>query len=64
MPEEVQEQFLDFVHNVPFIRNLISPTRLKAKDCPRDEDGKIIIDLTNPPILEDMDYFRPTALHF
>ena len=64
LPQEVQEQFLDFVNNVPYIRNLISPNRLRAKDCPKDKDGKIIIDLTNPPILEDMDFFRPTALHY
>ena len=63
-PKEVQEQFLDFVNNVPFIRNLISPTRPYAKDCKRDETGKIIIDLTNPILHENMDYFRPTALHY
>jgi len=31
---------------------------------PRDEQGKVIIDITDPPILTDMDYFRPTALHY
>ena len=63
-PQEVQDQFLDFVHNVPYIRNLISPNRPYAKDCPKDEEGKIIIDFTNPPILTDMDYFRPVALKY
>ena len=63
-PQEVQDQFLDFIHNVPYIRNLISPTGPHAKDCPRDSSGRIIIDHTNPPILDDMDYFRPTAIHY
>ena len=63
-PQEVQEQFFDFINNVPFIKHLISPTRLKAKDLYRDEDNKIIINLTTPHILEDMDYFRPSAIHF
>ena len=27
-------------------------------------DGRIAVDLTNPHILEDMDYFRPAAIHF
>ena len=63
-PDEVQEQFYDFINNVPYIRNLISENRPYAKDLPRDEEGKIIIDLTNPPILSDMDYFRPSALHY
>jgi hypothetical protein len=53
---------LDFLNNVEFIKRLISPERKYAKDLPRDINGKIIIDLTNPHILVDMDYFRPTAL--
>lgn len=64
MPEEVAEQLLDFLQNVEYIRNLISPSRRRAKDMPHDEQGKIIVDLTNPHILENMDYFRPAALHF
>ena len=63
-PEEIKEQFFDFINTVPYIKNLISENRPYAKDCPRDQDGKIIIDFTNPPIIEDTDYFRPTAMHF
>ena len=64
MPDEVIDQFLDYIQNVPFIQNLITPDRPKAKDLPKDEDGKIIVDITKPHILEDMDYFRPAALHY
>lgn len=63
-PQEIQEQFFDFINNVPFIKHLISPTRVRAKDLPRDEEGKVLVDLTKPHILEDMDYFRPSAIHF
>ena len=63
-PQEVQEQFFDFINNVPFIRDLISYNRPRAKDLPRDSEGKIVIDITKPHILEDMDYFRPTAIHY
>ena len=28
-----------------------------------DPDGRIAVDLTNPHILTDMDYFRPAAIH-
>lgn len=63
-PQEVQEQFFDFINNVPYIKSLISESRPRAKDIPRDEEGKIVIDITKPHILEDMDYFRPTAIHF
>ena len=63
-PQEVQEQFLDFINNVPYIKNLISPNRPYTKDLPKDENGRAIIDLTNPPLHEDMDYFKPTALNY
>ena len=63
-PPEVKEQLFDVINNIPFIKHLISPERKYARDLPRDEDGKIIIDLAHPHILEDMDYFRPSALHY
>ena len=64
LPEEVVEQLYDCINNIPFIKNLISPNRKYAKDLPRDEKGRIIIDITNPHIIEDADYFRPAALHY
>ena len=54
-PQEVQEQFLDFINNVPYIKNLISPNRPYTRDLTKDENGGAIIDLTNPPLHEDMD---------
>lgn len=64
IPQEVQDQLFDVINNVQFIKNLISPNRQRAKDRPRDDRGRIIVDLSNPHILENMDYFRPTAIHF
>ena len=64
LPEEVRDQLFDIINNVEFVKRLISPTRGYAKDRPRDESGKIIVDLANPHLLENMDYFRPTALHY
>lgn len=63
-PEEVREQFFDFINNVPYIGELISKDRKRAKDLPRDSKGRIVVDITKPHILEDMDYFRPSALHY
>lgn len=63
-PQEVQDEFMDAINSVPLIQHLISPNRPLAKDCPRDEKGRIIVDLTNPPIIEDTDYFRPVALFY
>lgn len=63
-PKEVQEQFWEYMLSVPFIKNLTSVNRQRAKDRPRDSKGRIIVDLANPHILEDMDYFRQAAIKF
>ena len=64
LPQEVQEQLLETLTTVEFVKRLISPNRLYARDLPRDEKGRIIVDITNPHIIEDADYFRQPALHF
>jgi len=63
-PEEIQEQFFDFINNVPFIKYLVSKDRPHAKDLPRDKEGKVIFDVTQPPLLDNMEYFRPSAIQF
>lgn len=63
-PSEVVEQFWGFLNNVPFIRWMVSPDRPLVSELPRDNEGRAIIDITHPPILEDSDYFRPSALAF
>lgn len=64
LPQEVQEQLLETLTTVEFVKRLISPNRPYARDLPRDEKGRIIVDITNPHIIEDADYFRQPALHF
>lgn len=57
-PLEVQEEFMGLIGSVPLIKWMIGE-RPRAKDLPRDEKGRIIVDITHPHILEDMDYFMP-----
>ena len=64
LPPEVVEQLYECITTIPFIKNLISPNRPYCKDLPRDHRGAAIIDITNPPIIEDVDYFRQPAIHF
>ena len=64
LPQEVVEQLYDIINNVPLVKNLISSNRKYARDLPRDSKGRIIVDLSNPHIIEDADYFRPMALHY
>ena len=60
-PKEVQEQWWDFINNVPFIKWMVSKDRPLVSELPRDDEGKVIIDVTKPPILEHTEYFRKTA---
>lgn len=60
-PKEVQEQWWDFINNVPFIRWMVSKDRPLVSELPRDDEGKVSIDVTKPPILEHTEYFRKTA---
>lgn len=62
--DEVAEQFLDFIDTVPLIKYMISENRPRAKDMPKDDQGRIIVDIVHPHILENMDYFRPAAKFF
>lgn len=64
LDREVRDTLIEYISNVPFIQNLISPNRERAKDRPRDSQGRIIVDLVKPHTLEDMDYFRPALMHF
>lgn len=64
LPTEVSDELFELINTVPYIERLIKPDRKYAKDLERDDKGRIIVDLLNPHILENMDYFRPSALHF
>lgn len=63
-PDEVREQFMDAISTIPLIQNLISPSRPAIETLPRDSQGRAIIDITNPPTFEDVDWFRQPALFF
>lgn len=78
LPKEVWDELLEYIAQVKFMQNLIAPeeTRGFIADRPimnyEDDDGNIIpyedgrrvIDLVNPHILEDIDFFREKALFF
>lgn len=70
VPREIWLELIDFLSSVEFIKRLIAPEEVRgyAKDKPREtkfyNDGRVNVDLTNPHILEDMDFFRERALFF
>ncbi len=70
LPREVWLNLLDTLSSVEFVKRLIAPENIRgyAKDKPREtkfyNDGRINVDLSNPHILEDMDFFRERAIFF
>tara|TARA_R110002126_G_scaffold35251_1_gene108709 strand:+ start:10439 stop:12691 length:2253 start_codon:yes stop_codon:yes gene_type:complete len=65
MEKEIRNELVELFESVKFIQLLTAKDRPYAKDRPRNSEGKkIIVDIINPHILENMDYFREAALHF
>jgi hypothetical protein len=64
LDKEVRHELLDIIDKIEFVKNLSNYNRKRAKDLEKDKDGKIEVDITNPHILEDTDYFRPLAIQF
>lgn len=64
--KEVYSDLIDYIENVHYIKWLIAPPEIRgyAKDRPRDDSGRIIVDLARPHLLENMDFFRERALFF
>ena len=63
-PKEVQDNFWEYMSTVPMVQWLTSSERPYIQDLPRDKNGRAIWDIERPPIIENTDFFRPTALHF
>lgn len=69
LPKEVWLELLDYISEIEYIKRLIAPEHIRgfAKDRPKSQehtDGRIEVDISNPHILEDMDFFRERALYF
>lgn len=58
-----QSELFDCITKIELIKNLSNKDRKYAKDLERI-NGKIVVNLENPHILEDMQYFKPAARHF
>lgn len=75
---KVRDELIEYIETIPFIKHLISSEKVRgfAKDMQKyssldddDEnkfyyDDRIIVDVTKPHILEDMDFFRERAIFF
>lgn len=64
LSREARQELYENLQGIELVRRMISPERKRAKDLPKDDLGRIKVEVTNPHILEDMDYFRPAALRY
>jgi len=64
--KETWQDLIEFIDSVKFINWLIQPEEIRgyASDRPKDSNGMVIVDITKPHILKDMDFFRERALYF
>jgi hypothetical protein len=61
---EIYKELTEYVNTIPLIRWMTLDARPRAKDKKRDEEGKIVVNITKPHILEDTDYFRQAAITY
>lgn len=78
LPKEVYNELISMVDSIPFIQWLVQPEEIRgfAKDKERHcdledtdprkqyDDSRIVVDITKPHILENMDFFRERAIFF
>ena len=63
---KLYKMIMESINSIPFMRYVLSDHSVRgyAKDREQEEDGRIIVDIAKPHLLEDMDFFRERALFF
>lgn len=61
---KIRDEIMDLITSIPFIFNLVKYDRYTVKTAPKDKSGKIIVDVTEPHLFENMDYFRERAIFY
>ena len=78
VPKELRGEFYEILESVQFVKSLIQPEEIRgfARNRPKYsslsddnpeklyDDNRIIVDLSKPHILENLDFFRERAIHF
>ena len=78
LPKEVWDDILEYISTVKFIQNLIAPEEERGFIADKAimtytneageevdyEDGRRVVDIHNPHILENMNFFREQAIFF
>ena len=63
---DIRGEIFSLAESIEMISWMLKPKEERgyARDKEKDSKGKIIVDITKPHVLEDMDFFRQPALHF
>lgn len=78
LPKQVYSDLIDSIEHIPFVNWLIQPESVRgyARNLPRHNtipdtdsrkqygDNRVVVDVTKPHILEDVDFFRERAIFF
>jgi len=62
--KDVRFDIITALEEIPFVYNLCKADRKRIHECPKDSKGRIIVNITEPHVLENMDYFRQPAITF
>lgn len=58
-----KSEVIELIDSVPFLKSLIKTNRLKTKDLSK-KNGRIVVNIEEPHILENMEYFNERARYF
>ena len=64
LPREAYSDLTQAFEEYEYIRRFTSSSRITVDKLEKDAEGKILVDLSSPHILSDMDYFRKQAIKF
>ncbi len=62
--KDVRFDIITALEEIPFVYNLCKADRKRVHECPKDSKGRIIVNIAEPHVLENMDYFRQPAITF
>jgi hypothetical protein len=62
--DKIKNEVMELITSIPFIYNLVRVDRKTIKNSPKDKEGKVIVNITEPHLLENTDFFRERAIHF
>jgi len=61
---EEYRELVKTIDSITLVQRMLDPNRKKASDLPRDKYDKIKINVADPHILENTNYFRKSAITF